>query len=77
MAITAMLKGRMQMTQIRKVAWVILRGFVAGGMLSVVTPPKAVVAACKCDDGGSGMYQCNSGQTACNPGHEVCLLICS
>jgi hypothetical protein len=66
-----------EMTNVKSMVLLCVRGVVAGGLLGVVAPPAPVWAACTCDDSNKGHYQCNSGQTACNAGTEVCLVLCS
>ncbi len=53
-------------------------GLVAGVILGLVAPPRKLVAdeGCKCNDSGTGSYQCNSAQTACDKGSQHCKLDC-
>lgn len=67
------------MSIVRKLLGLSFVGTLVGGLLSVAQPVTVATAeeGCKCDDSGTGKYKCNSGQTECIAGTQVCDLKCS
>jgi hypothetical protein len=65
---------------IRKLFGLAVASALAGALLAFAAPLRSVTAdtgKCKCDDWGSGDYQCNFAQTQCVAGHESCNTLCS
>ncbi len=64
----------------RKLVKLLLAGSLTGALLAMTAPPQTAIArteeGCKCDDGNPGTYKCNSAQTACIAGSELCVLVC-
>ncbi len=48
----------------------------SGAAVVVPSPPLWADGGCKCDDDGFGQYKCNSAQTACIAGGQICNLTC-
>ncbi len=66
------------MSAIRNHLRVMIIGLTVGGLAAVATPQPAESAkTCKCDDEGTGEYQCNYEQTQCVAGDEACMLTCA
>ncbi len=53
-------------------------GLVAGVILGLAAPPSKLAAegGCKCEDTGSGAWQCNTAETNCIVGSQKCDLDC-
>lgn len=68
------------MTAIRSLVGIVGRGLVVGALLGLAVPASSVNArdeeGCKCDDNGTGKYECNYEQTECRGGTQTCSVVC-